>query len=133
MTDGSKRRWSRIFVVAALFNFSIGVPLMLARHWAFNLAFVPQFTDAPGIGPDLWADFGYCVALIGVGYLIVAFDPPRNRPIVWLGILAKAFDVVVLSWRTAIGVTNPIVLVPAGIDALFILVFAWFLISTQSH
>jgi hypothetical protein len=133
MTRPSERFWSRLFFVAALFNFAIGVPLMLARHWAFNLAFVSDITATPGVGPDLWADFGYCVALIGVGYLIVAFKPMQNRAIVWLGILAKGFDVVVLTWRTVIGMTQPIVLLPAGIDGLFILAFIWFLAATKSE
>jgi len=41
--------------------------------------------------------------------------------------------VVVLTWRTAIGMTQPIVLLPAGIDALFIRAFVWFLSATKSE
>ena len=121
--------WAAMFVAAALFNFAIGFPLMLARHWAFALAFVSADAENAGIAPDLWADFGYCVVLIGVGYLIVARDVTRNRGLVWLGIFAKLFDVVVLSWRTVIGMTRPIVLLPAGIDAVFVLLFVWFLLA----
>ncbi len=101
---------------------------MVARQWAFHLAFSPAITRDPGIAPDLWADFGYCVALIGLGYLFIARDVRRNRALVWLGILAKAFDVVVLTWREIIGMTEPIVLIPAGIDAIFIGFFIRFLV-----
>ncbi len=125
--------WPGLFFMAALFNFAIGVPLMLARDWAFGLAFSPEIAAAPGIGPDLWADFGYCVTLIGLGYLFVARDVTQNRALVWLGILAKAFDVIVLTWREIIGMTQPIVLIPAGIDAVFTGFFFWFLIANPTQ
>lgn len=125
----SLKLWAAMFVAAALFNFAIGIPLMLARQWAFALAFTSGDAANAGIAPDLWADFGYCVALIGAGYLIIARDVTRNRGIVWLGIFAKLFDVVVLSWRTVIGMTRPIVLLPASIDTVFVALFVWFLIA----
>lgn len=126
MMDRSDRFWSRVFWAAALFNFAIGAPLMVARDWAFDLAFYGDAASA-GIAPDLWADFGFAVALIGAGYAVVACDVTRNRGFVWLGIAAKAFDVIVLTWRSAIGMTRPLALVPALIDAGFILLFVAFL------
>jgi hypothetical protein len=80
----------------------------------------------------LWGDFGFCVTLIGVGYSLVAFDL-SNRAIVWLGIGAKAFDVIVLPSRWLSGITKPVVLLPAAIDALFILGFVWFLIHNVQN
>jgi len=71
------------------------------------------------------------MALIGVGYLIVALDITRNRALVWLGIFAKAYDVVILTWRFLIDIARPIVLVPAAIAAAFILLFVWFLYATR--
>jgi hypothetical protein len=121
--------WTGMFVAAALFNFAIGIPLMLARQWAFELAFTSGSAANAGVAPDLWADFGYCVTLIGVGYLIVARDVASNRGLVWLGIFAKLFDVVVLTWRFFLGMTRPIVLLPASIDALFVVLFVCFLIA----
>ena len=121
----SDRTWKRFFIAAALFNFVIGVPIFFFRGWAFELAFVADRATA-GLGPLLWGDFGFCVALIGLGYLMVAFDL-GNRAMVWLGIFAKAFDVVVLTSRWAEGIAKPIVLLPAAIDALFILGFVLFL------
>jgi hypothetical protein len=120
------RTWKRFFVAAALFNFAIGFPIFFFRGWAFELAFVAERATA-GFGPLLWGDFGYCVALIGVGYLMVAFDL-ANRAMVWLGILAKAFDVIVLTSRWAEGIARPVVLLPAAIDFLFILGFVAFLV-----
>ena len=120
------RMWRRFFVAAALFNFAIGVPLMLAPSWGFGLAFVAP-VDAAGLAPRLWGDFGFCVALIGVGYLMVSHDLD-NRAIVWIGIFAKAFDVIVLTGRWLEGVTRTLVLLPAAIDFAFILGFIAFLV-----
>src|SRR6516164_305418 len=115
MSRHAERIWTGVFVAAALFNFLIAASLLFARHWAFAIAFYSD--GAPGIAADLWADFGFCVALIGLGYLIVAFDVTKNQALVWLGILAKGFDVIVLTWRWIDGITRPLVLVPAAIDA----------------
>ena len=123
------RAWRMLFVAAALFNFIMGVPIMLLTSWAFGLAF--NGADTAGlIASKLWGDFGFCVVLIGVGYLMVAFDL-RNRAIVWLGIGAKGFDVIVLSSRWLTGITKPVVLLPAVIDALFIVGFVLFLLQRR--
>jgi hypothetical protein len=131
VTAGKARLWAGLFAAAALFNFAIGIPLMVARHWTLALAFRPEILQGNNLAPHLWSDFGYCVALIGVGYLIVAFDITRNRALVWLGIFAKAYDVVILTWRFLIDIARPIVLVPAAIDAAFFLLFVWFLYATR--
>jgi hypothetical protein len=88
-----ERRWSRFFLVAALFNYAIGVPICLFRRWSYDLSFVE------GVGRDpmamrLWADFGFAVILIGIGYQIVSRNIRQNRGIVLLGIIAKLFDVI---------------------------------------
>jgi hypothetical protein len=119
--------WKGFFCAAALFNFVIGGALMIAPEWAFGIAFVGDPTADPGLAPALWGDFGFCVFLIGIGYLFIARRPQEERSLVVIGILAKAFDVVTLSYRTVAGVTHPIVLLPAAIDAAFMIGFAVFL------
>lgn len=121
------RSWKQFFVAAAAFNFVIGGTLMAAPEWSFAIAFVTVPGVDPGLGPALWGDFGFCVLLIGLGYLFIAHQPERELPLVVIGIFAKLFDVVTLTHRATTGVTHPIVLVPAAIDALFMLGFAVFL------
>src|SRR5262245_42403477 len=128
----SSRAWSGFFVVAALFNFAIGLPLMFAPDWTFGLAFHDAPQSPGALAPKLWGDFGFCVALIGVGYLMVAFDL-TNRALVWLGIGAKAFDVIVLTSRWLAGITKPLVLLPAAIDAAFIVGFVIFLMRSRKQ
>jgi hypothetical protein len=125
------RAWRVFFIVAALFNFAIGLPIMFAHDWAFGLTFVAP-PEPLSLAPKLWGDFGFCVALIGVGYLMVAADL-SNHAIVWLGIGAKAFDVIVLSSRWLAGITNTLVLLPAAIDAAFTLGFVIFLLQARAR
>lgn len=121
----SDKSWSWIFWSATLFNFVIGLPLFFAREWTFGLAFTEPASSQLVL--DLWADFGFCVLLIGAGYGVVAANIHRNRGLVWLGVFAKLFDVVTLSWRAAAGIAQPLVLIPAAIDAAFVIAFLLFL------
>ncbi|MCA6095772.1 hypothetical protein LE181_26870 [Streptomyces sp. SCA3-4] len=123
--------WSRLFLVAALFNYVIGLPIVFARRWSYDLSYVPDVTrDAMAL--RLWAGFGFAVVLIGIGYHIVARDVTQNRGIVLLGILAKLFDVVNLTTLYAGDLARPLVLVPAAIDFAFTVAFVrfWMLTST---
>jgi hypothetical protein len=127
--DADRLFLAKDVVAAALFNFAIGIPLMLVPGWTLHLAFY-QAGAGGDLATRLWSDFGFCVALIGVGYWMVARDL-GNRALVWLGVGAKSFDVVVLTWRWAIGVAKPLVLVPAAIDAVFLALFLAFLFRAR--
>jgi hypothetical protein len=123
-----KSGWSRLFLVAALFNYVIGFPILLLRHWTFDVSYLEAVGRDP-LALRLWADFGFAVVLIGYGYQIIARDVDRNRGIVILGIGAKLFDVINLSTLYAWGLARPIVLIPAAIDGLFTISFIVFLRS----
>ena len=121
----SNRGWSWLFLGAALFNYAIGFPLLLARHWSFDLSYVASVGRDP-MAMLLWAFFGFAVILIGFGYHIISRDVTRNRGIVILGILAKLFDVLSFTTLFFRGLAQPIVLIPASIDGLFVLAFLMF-------
>jgi hypothetical protein len=124
-----RKAWMRFFVAAALFNYVIGLPIMLARTWSYNLTYVPSVSRDP-MALRLWADFGFAVLLIGCGYQIIAHDVSRNRGIVWLGVIAKFFDVINLSHLFWMRLAKRLVLFPAVIDGLFVMGFLYFLRST---
>ena len=123
--DSSRRHWTVFLYHAALFNFSMGGPILFASAWSYSVAYI--------LPPDpatlrFWGDFGYAVILIGLGYAILGLNVDRNRGIVWLGIVAKLFDMTALPVRWWEGLARPIVIAPAAIDGLFCLGFACFLI-----
>jgi hypothetical protein len=104
MTDAGDRKWSLMFLAAAIFNFAMGGPIFLAPGSSYRLAYRGPSTEST---LRFWGDFGFAVLLIGVGYWMVSRDLVRNRGIVWLGIFAKLFDVVTLSWRASQGMARP--------------------------
>lgn len=116
-----------LFFAAALFNYAIGFPIILARQWTYDVSYVAEVGRDP-MALRLWASFGFAVVLIGFGYQIVSRDVLKNRGIVLLGIIAKLFDVFNLTILYWWGLANSIVLVPAFIDAVFVVLFVvfWF-------
>jgi hypothetical protein len=123
--DNTRLRWTVFFTLAAAFNFSMGGPIFFASAWSYSVAYAGP-PDPAAI--RFWGDFGYAVLLIGLGYAIIALDVDRNRGIVWLGIVAKLFDMIVLPLRWLEGLAHPIVVIPAAIDGAFCLGFVWFLL-----
>src|SRR5215831_4748331 len=126
MTDAGDRKWSLMFLAAAIFNFAMGGPIFFAPSWSYRLAYKGPSTEST---LRFWGDFGFAVLLIGVGYWMLSRDLVRNRGIVWLGIFAKLFEVVALSWRASQGIARPVVLFPVVVDASFIILFILFLRS----
>lgn len=123
--DRIRKRWTVFFFLVAAFNFSMGGPIFFASAWSYSVAYLGP-PDPAAI--RFWGDFGYAVLLIGLGYAILGLDVDKNRGIVWLGIVAKLFDMIVLPLRWLEGLAHPSVVVPAAIDGAFCLGFVWFLL-----
>lgn len=78
------RLWKAVFAIAALFNLTVGLPLLLAPA-----AFYASLGQPPP--PDILSSqtAGLLIAVFGIGYAMVARDPVANRPILWLGVIGK--------------------------------------------
>lgn len=79
------RVWKAVFALAALFNFAVGLPLLLAPVAFYTALKQPVPTDLLSVQTA-----ALLISVFGVGYAMVARDPVANRPIVWLGLLGKA-------------------------------------------
>lgn len=79
------RFWKVVFALAAAFNFLVGLPLLLAPVAFYTALNQPVPTDLLSVQTS-----ALLISVFGVGYAMVARDPPRNRAIVWLGLLGKA-------------------------------------------
>ena len=121
-----------MFFVAALFNYMMGLPIVIFTDLTFNLVYSETVTRDP-MALSLWADFGIMVIIIGYGYQIVSQDITKNEGIVLLGIIAKLFDVITLTYRYFIDITNVIVLIPAFIDGVFVVLFVIFLYQNRNQ
>ena len=94
--NNSRMYWTVFFYLVAAFNFSMGGPIIFTSAWSYSVTYIVP-PDAATL--RFWGDFGYAVLLIGLGYAIIGFDVPRNHGIVWLGIVAKLFDMIALPVR----------------------------------
>jgi hypothetical protein len=79
------RAWKAVFTLAAVFNFAVGLPLLLAPVAFYSALKQPVPTDLLSVQTA-----ALLISVFGVGYAMVARDPVANRPIVWLGLLGKA-------------------------------------------
>lgn len=87
------KAWSRFFFVAGLFNILGGIVGFLTLE--DQLASMGR--PAP-LYPFAFELLFLAVAILGVGYLMVARDPLRHRGIVWIGLLTKIAGGL-MSWR----------------------------------
>lgn len=92
------RVWRGFFALAGLFNLAGGL-------WGFFHPLAP-WVDA-GMAPPRYP-FAFqllllAVAILGVGYLIVASDPPAHRGLVWIGLLTKIAGAAMTWWAVADG------------------------------
>lgn len=86
------RIWTVIFVVAALFNFAVGLPMLLAPE--AMLASLGQPVPDDLLMTRLAS---LLIVVLGIGYAMVARDAVANRPILWLGVIGKA-PIPLLVW-----------------------------------
>jgi small multidrug resistance pump len=84
------RTWmSYLLVFAGCYNLLVGLTLVVFYHEAFKTLGLPK--------PQLMLFVqlvGILVGLFGVGYLIVARNPLKNRNVLLLGFLSKAIGTV---------------------------------------
>ena len=84
------RFWKLFFIVAALFNFLAGLPMILTPEAVLASVDMPVPADLL-----FHKVSGLLVIGFGIIYAFVAFDLARYKPLVWAGVAGK-FGVVVL-------------------------------------
>jgi len=85
----SEQGWTRVFVAAAIFNFLVGLPLLLDPTMV-KLLPLPS-------GDFIWPRLaGALIVMFGVGYWIVSTNLDRNRGIIGIGAAGKLLVVLIL-------------------------------------
>ncbi len=118
------RIWTVIFVVAALFNFAVGLPMLLAPEAMLASLGQPVPDDL------LMTRLGsLLIVVLGIGYAMVARDPVANRPILWLGVIGKA-PIPLLVWLSggAAALSSSAFLLSLG-DLAFATLFLLYLLT----
>lgn len=88
------RIWTVIFALAAVVNFAVGLPILLAPE--AMLASLGQPVPDDLLMTRLAS---LLIVVLGIGYVMVARDPAANRPILWLGVIGKA-PIPLLVWQS---------------------------------
>jgi hypothetical protein len=122
-TAGRDRADRLMLTVAALWNWAVSLPFLLADGPVRALLKLPP-------NPDLMSSqlFFSAVFFLGCGYLWVARAPGRNHAMLGVGALIKlaVFGIGLTYWLK--GALSAVALAPASIDLVFACLFAGFLI-----
>lgn len=90
--------WRLFFFLAGLFNIAGGVMGFLGVEGSFQRRGLP-----PPTYPFAFQLLFLAVITLGVGYWMVAYDPLRNRGLVWIGLLTKLEGAAMTYWAMAQG------------------------------
>ena len=119
--------WRIVFAVAALFNFVVGGAILLQPEAIATLPFTGTAAESL-----LVQTAGWLIFVFGVGYAMVAASPMRYRGIAVLGVIGKA-AVPFFAYRFFAAGQIPFENFALSlVDAVFVVLFAWFLFSARN-
>lgn len=117
--------WRLAFLVAALFNFAVGAPMVAAP------ALLATALGLAAGDPLLLQLLGWLIVTFGIGYAMVAINPRLHRGIALLGIIGKGGVIALTWWLAWHGSVARDVALLAGGDLIFVAVFVAFLRRTH--
>lgn len=120
--------WRLFFMVAAVFNFAVGLALLIAPAFMASTLGLATPTD-----PLFHRLAGLLVGCFGVVYWFLAQDSARYRPLVWLGVAGKGGVVVLFTQAWLAGSVPFSAYVVALADLAFGAGFLIFLFSTGTR
>ncbi|MBX3479476.1 MAG: hypothetical protein KF842_03685 [Caulobacter sp.] len=121
------RIWKIIFALAALFNFLVGLPVLLAPAAFYTAIGQPVPDDLLSV-----QTVGLLISVFGVGYAMAARDPVWARPVLWLGVLGKAPLPVLVGLSVMAGRTSPSGFGLTLVDLVFAALFLTFLLRHRT-
>lgn len=127
------RGWSILFALIALYEIA-GCTLVALGLEDHVRTFYGASAEIAGPIAKLYATLLWLALVsIGIGIAVVAWDPRRNRGILWVSILVRLSFIASWGWYWASGLTTGVPLVVGLGDVFFIALFLWFLIRTREY
>lgn len=114
--------WRVLFALAALYNLAVGGTMLAAPG-----ALAPQLGVEGSGAPFALMMSGLLIAMFGIGYALVARDPPGNRGIVWIGMIGKIGAAVLGTLQYQAGIVPFSTFMLGMGDLVFVALFALFL------
>jgi hypothetical protein len=120
-----------LFTVAAVYNLVAAVGPLLATDMFYGLFFAKTPAAHSPIAALHTQAFWVTVALFGLGYLMVARDPVRNRAILWLAAPGKIYVAALFGWHYWAGNVTAMAALGGFGDLVFALLFLRYLLLTR--
>ena len=112
-----------LFLIAAIWAWMVSVPYVFIYRYTFPMVGM-RVPESP-----VWFFFScMCVAVFGIGYYIVSRDTGKNHGIVLMGMVGKILVFALFLYSTITGEISPFLMVNAGADLVFAVLFAEFLL-----
>lgn len=124
MTDNF---YSKLFLLAAIFNCAAGVTGIVFYSFQFSLFFGDIAVMQDFHTALLFRLFMFAVTLFGLGYYFVSRDLEKNLGIVWIGALGKVGVFAGFSYAFFLDSATVIGLCIASMDLLWAMLFFYFL------
>ena len=122
--------FSRLFIVAALWNLAGAIAGFFNTTFTYELIFSQPLTD-PLMYAVYQGAWGTTLTYF-IGYLIVARNPMRHFGIVVTGGLGKLGFIITMVKLYAAGIAGPVVFIIIVGDAVFLLLFVYYLTAVYS-
>lgn len=115
----------RVYMVAGIYGIIVVLPGFFSEA-RYSEMFPPAVTH-----PELYYGF-YAVTLAWqFAFLVIARDPERYRPLMWVTVVEKAGFVLATLWLVGSGRSPRITLAPAAGDFVLGILFVWAYVRTR--
>lgn len=119
--------WRTFFVIAGLWNFSFSLPAFIMPNFCIRLMYGFQTDNFYII--FLNTVFFVTVFLFGIGYFMIAYDPPKNTALAALGIIGKILVGFLFYYLYYIGRTTIMPPIVGTGDLIFTYYFLYYLVK----
>ncbi len=110
---------NRLFLIGAIFNWVIGLGMLLAAEHFLSLLYISPLPEQ-----SVWIQlFAALVLVFGYGYFLASRDFERHATAILLGVWGKTAVVLVAGVNVVSGDINAMLMVPAGADGVFAALF----------
>jgi len=85
----------RLFQIAAFFNISVGMVILFAHQWLFNLINIEITNNHAYLA--MTQVVGVAIATFGIGYYLVSQSVHDNKGVILLGIVSKLAVLIIFT------------------------------------
>lgn len=122
-----REKYYRImFLIAGIWAIAVSLPYIFIYKKTFPLVGMKVPAE------PVWFIFSsLCVAVFGIGYILVSRDIAKNRGIVVMGVIGKIMVFIVFFYYTVNGALASLLMINAATDLIFAGLFIEFLVYTR--